>query len=387
MKIERFEDIQEDFNKIYNQAEIVSKKDSGFIKYIDSQLKQTKQPMHLHIINPLEYTGWDDLLLAGGDKSFFHTSAWARVLVESYNYKPLYFTQITDGMVTLLFPFMEIESIITGKRVVSLPFTDFCSPMASDKETFKDAMEQIIAHGRNSGWKHIDLRGGGEHMVGVTPSLTHYTHDLTINKDEKEIFNNFKDNTRRNIKKAIKEGVEITLDNSFESIKNFFQLNCVTRKRHGLPPQPLRFFKKIYEYIILEKKGFVSLASYKKKIIAGAVFFHFGKNVIFKYAAFDINYSYLRPNNLLLWESIRSCLNNGFVNLNFGTTDLDDKGLLQFKRTWGVKEDILNYYRYDIVKEAFVKDEFRAKTSYPLFRNMPSSLLNLTGSLIYRHFG
>jgi four helix bundle protein len=31
---------EEDFQKIYEQAEIVSKKDSGFIKYLDSQLKQ-----------------------------------------------------------------------------------------------------------------------------------------------------------------------------------------------------------------------------------------------------------------------------------------------------------------------------------------------------------
>jgi four helix bundle protein len=33
---------EEDFQKIYEQAEIVSKKDSGFIKYLDSQLKQHK---------------------------------------------------------------------------------------------------------------------------------------------------------------------------------------------------------------------------------------------------------------------------------------------------------------------------------------------------------
>ena len=33
----------DDFNSIYNQAEIVSKLDSGFIKYLDSQLKQPKQ--------------------------------------------------------------------------------------------------------------------------------------------------------------------------------------------------------------------------------------------------------------------------------------------------------------------------------------------------------
>lgn len=34
---------QEDFNEIYEQAEIVSRKDSNFIKYLDSQLKQPKQ--------------------------------------------------------------------------------------------------------------------------------------------------------------------------------------------------------------------------------------------------------------------------------------------------------------------------------------------------------
>jgi four helix bundle protein len=31
---------QDDFEKIYNQAEIVSKMDSGFIKYLNSQLRQ-----------------------------------------------------------------------------------------------------------------------------------------------------------------------------------------------------------------------------------------------------------------------------------------------------------------------------------------------------------
>jgi four helix bundle protein len=35
---------QEDFDSVYNQADIVSKMDSGFIKYLYSQLKKPKQP-------------------------------------------------------------------------------------------------------------------------------------------------------------------------------------------------------------------------------------------------------------------------------------------------------------------------------------------------------
>ena len=39
---------QDDFEKIYNQAEIVSKMDSGFIKYLNSQLKQLNKPKQLN---------------------------------------------------------------------------------------------------------------------------------------------------------------------------------------------------------------------------------------------------------------------------------------------------------------------------------------------------
>ena len=343
--------------------------------------------MNLQIINPIEYPNWDDLLLTSGDHSFFHTSAWARVLVESYNYKPLYFSEISEGRLSLLFPFMEVNSIITGKRGVSIPFTDYCDVIVNDPDKFRGAWEQIVAYGRDAEWKHIDLRGGGEYLPEAIPSLSHYTHDLRLNGDEKEIFNNFKENTRRNIKKALKESVEVRLENSFESVKEFFRLNIITRKRHGLPPQPFRLFKNIYDHIILKKNGFISLAHYKKKIIAGAIFFHFNKNAIYKYGASKMDYSRLRPNNLVMWEAIKWYLKNSFTSFSFGITEQSNKGLLQFKRTWRAEEGIVNYYKYNILKDDFEKDEFRAKTSYSFFRKMPSPMLNLTGALIYRHFG
>lgn len=35
--------VQDDFDRIYNQAEVVSKMDSGFIKYLSSQLRKSNQ--------------------------------------------------------------------------------------------------------------------------------------------------------------------------------------------------------------------------------------------------------------------------------------------------------------------------------------------------------
>ncbi|MBW2011649.1 MAG: peptidoglycan bridge formation glycyltransferase FemA/FemB family protein [Deltaproteobacteria bacterium] len=342
--------------------------------------------MPIEIINPIEYPNWDKLLLTNKDYSFFHTSSWARVLFESYGYKPIYFTLIDGGKLSALIAVMEINSWLTGKRGVSLPFTDFCSPIVYEKSQFKEIIKSLIEYGRKGGWKYIEVRGGKDIFQDITTSSSFYTHTLDLTRNEHEIFSSFRVSTKQNIKKAIKEGVNVILSHSLESVKEFCRLNRITRKHHGLPPQPYYFFKKVHEHIISNKKGVVVLASYQKKNIAGAICFQSGNKAIYKFGAFDRRYQYLRPTNLLIWEIIKWYEQNGFKTFSFGRTEPENTGLLQFKRGWGTKQEIINYYKYNLVKDAFVKEP-GGKTSYNIFKLLPSPLLNLTGFLFYKHVG
>lgn len=86
----------------------------------------------IDIINPMDFRGWDDLLASAPECTFFHTSAWAKVLWETYHYRPLYFTLLNDNKLLALMPIMEVKSIFTGLRGVSLPFTDYCEPITTD---------------------------------------------------------------------------------------------------------------------------------------------------------------------------------------------------------------------------------------------------------------
>ena len=97
-------------------------------KILSNKNRRNAHNLHLQIINPLEYPGWDELLLGTDGYSLFHSSSWARVLHESYRYKPLYFTCIENGKLSALIPMMEVISFLTGRRGVSLPFTDCCQP-------------------------------------------------------------------------------------------------------------------------------------------------------------------------------------------------------------------------------------------------------------------
>jgi len=63
----------------------------------------------MDIVNPLEFRGWDDLVADHPAKSVFHTSAWTRVLVDSYGYRPVYFCMKENGSFLALIPVMEVR--------------------------------------------------------------------------------------------------------------------------------------------------------------------------------------------------------------------------------------------------------------------------------------
>jgi len=332
--------------------------------------------LNLQVINPIEYRGWNELLLSNQEYSFFHSSNWAMVLYESYHYKPLYFTMIDSGRLLVLVPVMEIKSLFTGQRGVSLPFTDYCEPVIDKAIHFQDVLECLIEYGKNTGWKSVEIRGGGNLLEDLHPSSYYYGHAMNISRNEDEIFSGFKSNTKRNIRKAIREGVQVNIENSLKSIREFYRLNCMTRKTHGLPPQPYYFFKSLYDYIISENIGIVVLAAYKGKTIAGAVFFHFGKRAVYKYGASDRAYQHLRANNLIMWEAIRWYVRNGYKRFCFGRTEPENRGLRQFKSGWGTEEMIIKYYKYDFKKSAFVNGNSHMSGFHnKVFNKMPVPLL------------
>ena len=353
--------------------------------FIASQLPSV---MALQIVNPLNIPNWDDLVLATGKASFFHSAAWARVLYESYGYKPVYFSSFENGKLTALMPVMEVNSWLTGKRGVSLPFTDQVSVIAPDRAFFEKLVKGVMDYGEKAGWKYIEWRDGSLFAEEVNASEWHYTHELDLSKSEKQIFAGFRDSTRRNIKKAVKAGVSIQVSRSLDSVQAFYRLNCITRRRHGLPPQPLSFFKNVFEHVISRDRGVVVAALNAGKAIASGVFFYYGKRAIYKYGASDLAHQELRANNLVMWEAIKWCRESGFKAFNFGRTEPENEGLLQFKRGWGGEEGQVKYHRYDMKKKAF--QEGHASTDglvNTAFAHIPVDMLRLVGSLLYRHVG
>ena len=281
---------------------------------------------------------------------------------------------------------MEINSWLTGKRGVSLPFTDACEPLFSDPTDLDALYESAFSIGLQRNWRTLEIRSGAGFSKTETPSLRHYTHHLDLQKDPQELFSQFSSSNRRAIRKAERSDLEVKRSQSLESLNSFYSLLCLTRKRHGLPPQPWSFFKAIHQHILSRDQGSLFIALHKSKPIAGALFLHQGQKAIYKFGASDERRRSLRPNNLLMWKAIEWLEQQGYQQLDFGRTSLDHSGLRHFKQSWGTSEQILPYFRHNL-KSQTIETQSDATNGWHtrIFQHLPIPISRIIGKILYKH--
>lgn len=347
--------------------------------------------MNCEFVNPLVDPDWNRSILEYSDATIFHTAQWAQVLVESYAYRPVYAVVKVAGRAAAVVPLMEVRSFWTGRRGVCLPFSDECAPLLMSGTPLDTVLEPIRAFGLESGWDYLELRGGAEGVLHAKQSEEFLSHHLALDTKEELQFSRLRDSTRRNIQKARREGVEIHHLRNREAIDVFYSLHCGTRRSHGLPPQPVKFFHSIHKLLIEAGFGFVSLARFQGQWIAGAVYFRFGLRSVYKFGASDRKFQHLRSNNLLMWEAICELRKDGATTLSLGRSDAHDAGLLQFKRGWGGQEVPLRYHRLALRRPSQVAKppSFRSEEtlSFKVMRRLPLPVLRAIGTVLYRHVG
>ncbi|MGA2863548.1 MAG: GNAT family N-acetyltransferase [Verrucomicrobiota bacterium] len=357
--------------------------DTGVNTQRTTPLGRLEQPVTL---DPLQYPGWDSVVAAHPGGSFFHLAAWARVLQDTYGHRPFYLCRFADGQLEELLPLMEVASPWTGRRGVSLPFTDFCPPLGTRDHPPRMLYESALECGRQRRWRYLECRSSSYGWLKAPPSLAFYGHRIDLERGPEALFQGCDAAARRGVRKAEAAGLKVEFTNRPESVRTFYALHCRTRQRHGVPPQPFRFFENIARHVLGQGLGVVETVRLQDRPVAAAVFFHSGRQALYKFGASDYEFQVARPNNLLMWEAIKRYAADGFATLHLGRTSLADAGLRRFKLGFGAREERLEYYKYDFPKQAFVADKDRAEGPLnSLFRCLPGLLLRLAGQALYPH--
>lgn len=278
----------------------------------------SSQTWEVNVVDPTSDPDWDGLVASHPGSSFFHSAAWAKVLCKTYGHKPISLLLSKNAEPVALVPLMEVSSPFTGRRGVSLPFTDFCDPLFFGACDWSIISRLLCELARNRNWKHFEIRGGDSSAPWATPSVMFYGHTLDLRSGPEALFAGFAGSVRRAIRKAQLCDLDVKISQSQEAIVDFYRIHARTRRRQGLPPQPISFFLNIYDLIIKPGSGFVVLASSGERPAAGAVFFHNDHKAVYKFGASDERLQHLRPNNLVLSEAINLLARQGFEKLHLG---------------------------------------------------------------------
>jgi hypothetical protein len=357
---------------------------SGDYSFVEP--KTTSKSLQMRILDPVHDPSWDHVVALHRDADCFHTSAWAKVLHQTYNHQPFYLQFSRGRRLAALIPLMEVRSPFTGRRGVCLPFSDACEPLIFDPEAVGLVRDQLVRFAQERRWKHLEIRGGKSFQLAPSSATKFYGHTLDLRSGAEELTTRFASPVRRAIRKAEHSDVSAAVVRNRPAIGDFYRLHVQTRRRHSLPPQPASFFLNIYEHIIRPGLGFIVLAQRGSRPIAAAIFFRFGKNALYKYGASDKRFQEFRANNLVMWRGIQFLARNGAEKLRFGRTACENDGLRRFKLSWDTKEETIDYFRVDSSgRQCLIAAPYHSGFHKRIFGRLPLAFNRLAGSMIYPH--
>lgn len=344
------------------------------------------------LYNESEMRQWDDFVESHPKGTPFHLSCWLRVINETYSYKPhLFVLKSNNGEIAAIFPFFIIKGILGGTRMVSIPFSDYGGPLFSNNSTCKGEVLHEIARKNNCRINCVEIRGPLSINSGFICHNYYKQNLLDLSPGIAELKKKLHKRTIvYSIRKAQKSEVTIKEESTRHGIKEFYRLNLLTRKKHGVPFQPILFFEKIFDHMI--SKGFASIlvAVSDSKTIAASLFLKFKDTVYYKYNASDPFYLHSKtPNHLLTWHAIERAYSEGYRLFDFGRSSPDNKGLTRYKNMWGTDIMDLPYYYYPKIKGAASKEEkgliYRISTG--VWRRLPDRIVDNIGPKLYKYLG
>jgi hypothetical protein len=342
--------------------------------------------MTVHEIDPLQDERWAALVQSDSRSSMFHSVEWLQALHRVYGYTVRVFTTsqidaaLTDGIV-----FCEVNSWITGRRLVSLPFSDHCEPLARGSDDLQLLLEKIKAAAHNL--KYAEIRTVSTELQ---PSWSldvynrDYLHVVDLRNTVQELYEHLHYNSiRRKIRRAEREHIVVEHGRSESLLREFYQLQILTRRRHHLPPQPFAWFRELTK--CFGPKLTIHVARLNGRAIASIITVRHKYVLTYKYGCSDNLFHRLGAIPYLFWEVMQEAKAAGVTTFDLGRSEQSNIGLIRFKERLGATRVSLNYWRTRSPISSRTGSHVRAASR--LLSCLPQTLLRFAGEILYRHVG
>jgi hypothetical protein len=275
--------------------------------------------------------------------SLFSSQCWTEAVARTYGFK-ISASMRNDTAADEAILFTQLSDL-KGERVICGPFSDYCDPLTSDVETWRKLVAPLISLGVPITLRCLrnQLPAQDERFVKVGEAAW---HGIDLARPEGEIWAGFCGSARQNIRKAQRNGIKIRASQQLHELQVFYVMHTHVRKsKYRLLPQPFAFFEHLHASFAESGGLTVLLAEVDGAPVAGTVFLEYGDTLYYKFNA-SVEHG-MCPNDLLVWEGIRIGQRRGLKLLDFGASDLNQPGLLRYKRKFATIERRILRLRFE----------------------------------------
>lgn len=349
---------------------------------------------NVQIINPKTFQGWDQFVESHPYGWITHLSGWQSVLEHSFPHIRGEAVALLQGKELIAaLPFYHVKSVLTGNRLVSVPFGTICDPLVTNQKDAQSLIDRVISQTNKA--KYLEIRTLFSSHIGKLDNFLAHNffkhHFLRLDRDPDSLKKSFdRTNVRQRINRSLKSDL-ILIDGSTEKdLRDFFNLHAKTRKRLGLPVQPYRFFLNLFNTFYSSGKLELLLTKYQEQVIAGVINFRFRKRVSIEFSVYDEQFRKFSPIHFLFWNTILRAMKNGDTILDFGRTSPNNTSLMNFKKRWGT--EIMEMPQFYYPKEVYSGDyepdrKFIYRALHLTCLYAPNPLYMIASNLIYKHLG
>lgn len=341
------------------------------------------------VINLLKEPRWDSAL-AGLDGEVFQSRRWLSALNSAFGMEfEASIERDGAGAVVAGIPYCRIDDI-RGSRIVTLPFSDFVIPMVADEAQWHKLIEPILDMGLP-----VSLQTSSQSIVATDDRFrvagSTVRHSIPLDGDIEELVARFSQLPRRFLRKADKAGITFRMATGKHELRAFYDLHLGVRKyKHQLLCQPYSLFEAIWENFIADGCGGVMLGFVDDEPVGGCLLLEAGDTLYYKFSASHPDYRHLGVSHAAVVESMKHGLSRRLSHLDLGRSDLDQPGLIDFKRRFGAATSELSRFTWTPSGASPSSCETGAVlgrlTELFVDPQVPDSMTERAGDLLYRYF-
>ena len=341
----------------------------------------------VEIVRDVPESEWKRFMDGCDKATIYHTPEWKRFLEKTFGYSPHYLFAIDEnGELVGQLPLFHVKSGLTGNRLCCVPFSHVCECLGNQK-TRNALIDRAIEIRQHLHIDRLEIRGSVLHE-GFLGRQDFCTHVLDLFPEPATTWHQLdKGSARWAVTKSKKLGVTVTTSTDSNDLKEFFELNCLTKQHLGVPCHPKIFFENLFS--LMGDNLRLYLSRQENRIIAGGVMVNYKDKVLYGYGAADPDSLHLHPYNAFIWQSIEDACIQGFRSFDFGRTSYANPGLIQFKKKWGTQERELQYSIFP--HSSRLPSQNRESSIYRLgnavIRSLPMRVYSKFSEAVFSHFG